>query len=236
MLSYSTVKQWLLPYQCILCGHKSSRKQDLCEPCFLDLKSPEYTCPRCARSLFEKQPLCGACIAKDPPFAATFSAFLYERPMTQLIGQLKFLHQLRNARILGELLCEKISQEWYNTRTLPEAILPIPLHINRLKERGFNQVLEIARPIAKTFQLPLLTKNCVRNKPTLAQAMLPAKQRQENIKNAFNLVKPIEMAHIAVMDDVITTGHTVVEFCTILKKSGVQQIDVWCVARPSFNF
>jgi len=179
--------------------------------------------------------LCGSCLTKTPPFDIIHAAYLYEAPFSKFILELKFGKKLINARLLGELLAEKIVYEWYINKPLPQALIPIPLHPSRLKERGFNQALEIARPIAHQLQLPLLHSHCLRIKATLPQATLTKEQRKINIKNAFSIRRPIPYQHIAVIDDVITTGDTITAFCHLLKKAGIQQIDVWCSARPAMD-
>src|SRR5204863_2097157 len=110
---------------------------------------------------------------------------------------LKFQHALQNARLLGELLAEKIRHDWYSNKSLPAAIIPVPLHDQRLKERGFNQALEIARPIAKTLQIPLFVNDFVRKKHTIAQATLPAEQRRRNMRDAFLIKRNLKKQHIA---------------------------------------
>jgi len=147
------------------------------------------------------------------------------------VMQLKFNHLLMNGRILGELLAENIEQKWYLQQPLPTRIIPIPLHSSRLKDRGFNQALEIARPIAQRLNIQIDQTSCQRQKFTVAQATLPATERQANIKNAFQMKGDFSGQHIAVLDDVITTGFTVSEFCRMLKKHGARRIDVWCCAR-----
>lgn len=235
------ISRWLLPYTCILCGAITHRDQDLCDPCRLDLPKAKYACSRCARPLSRNQShlintqhpfLCDLCSQELPPFDSTYALYLYHPPITKLIMDLKFGQALVNARVLGELLAMKIQIEWYQDQPLPQVILPIPLHAKRLKERGFNQAIEIARPLAKNLRLPLDTTLCKRIKPTAAQATLPASERQVNIKNAFFISHVCTYRHVAVLDDVITTGHTMTEFCRTLKLAGVHRIDVWCCARP----
>lgn len=225
---------WFLAYHCILCGNHSTRAQDLCANCYHDLPTIQYACPCCARVYQSNlnHLRCGNCLKKLPPFDNTYALYLYQKPITHLVMNLKFHHALVNAQVLGELLTEKIRHNWYKTKPLPEAIFPVPLHTTRLKERGFNQAIEIARPIARTLKLPIDSTTCIRSKTTLPQATLSATERIHNIKNAFQITRSIPYQHIAVIDDVITTGHTVKEFCRVLKKAGVRQIDVWCCARP----
>lgn len=177
--------------------------------------------------------LCGECIQKKPPFQRTHALFLYEPPIPKLILDLKFHHQFAHAKLLGELLAKKIQEKWYQTDELPTAIIPIPLHPKRLQERGFNQALEIARPIARRLNLPLFIHDLKRHKATLAQAQLPANLRRQNILQAFSTKKLFNNEHIAVVDDVITTGNTMREFCRLLKKQGAGKISVWCCARPA---
>jgi len=225
---------WLLPHACVLCGGYSTRQQDLCKSCLDELPILESACSRCAKPFLagEQLLLCDICINETPLFDCTHALYFYQFPITRLIMDLKFGDALANARILGELLADKIQTEWYREKILPEALIPLPLHPNRIKQRGFNQALEISRPIVKRLKLPLLYNNCLRIKHTSAQATLPAMERQQNVKNAFTIAKNIPYKHIAVLDDVITTGHTMMEFCRVLKQAGVKQIDVWCCARP----
>ncbi len=222
---------WLLPYTCILCGQNSTREQDLCEPCYADLPILENTCFRCGRPLTTHLSLeCGTCLAHPPLFDTTHALFFYQPPITRLIMDLKFGQSLINARLLGELLAEKINT---CNVSLPEAILPVPMHPNRLKERGFNQTIEIARPISKMLNIPLMLSHVKRIKHTAAQATLNAKERQQNTQFAFHITQDIPFKHIAIVDDIVTTGSTVGELCSTLKSAGVARIDVWCCARAT---
>lgn len=229
---YKKIYTWFLPYHCLLCRNLSTREQDLCLDCHSELPAITHACPRCARVMTTNNLPCGSCIGKQPPFSFTHALYLYQEPISNLILNLKFQHTLVNARLLGELLAEEIHNNWYLKKPLPEVIIPVPLHPTRLKERGFNQALEIARPIARRLHLPIDYTSCVRSQPTLPQATLHPKERKRNIKNAFQIVKPCSYQHIVLIDDVITTGHTIRELAITFKKAGVQQIDVWCCARP----
>lgn len=227
---------WLLPHVCILCNNPSYRKQDLCDACLKDLPFAQKLCQRCAIPLtvVNHFALCGKCSGKSPPFDCTYALFFYQFPVTKLILDLKFQEALMNARVLGELLAEKIKYS-YQTKLFPDVIIPIPLHSNRLKERGFNQALEIARPLSNALKLPIDKYSCIRHKPTFAQATLSASKRQKNIQGAFT-INPLPYRHVAVVDDVITTGTTISEFCKTLKQQGVETIDVWCIARPRLDY
>lgn len=233
MYLLKNVAHWFMPHVCILCKTITPQPHDLCLPCSKDLPILKHNCQVCANNLpsTSQSPLCGQCLQKKPPFDTTHGLFLYEPPIPKLILDLKFHEALTHAKLLGELLAEKILHEWYRETSLPTAIIPIPLHPDRLKERGFNQAIEIARPIAKALDLPLFLQHAIRVKSTQPQATLPASERNLNIKNAFLIKKSVKNHHIAVVDDVITTGSTVYEFCRLLKKHGAAKISVWCCAR-----
>lgn len=221
---------WLLPYVCVLCGKLSKRLQDICPQCLNELPKLPTACPRCAKPVTPGL-LCPFCLKENPFYDNTYALFIYQSPITHLIMNLKFGQNLTFARILGELLAEQIKNQWYRNLPLPEAIIPIPLHPLRLKERGFNQAVEIARPVAKQLRLPVVLNKCQRVKYTSAQAMLPARDRVKNTQNAFQISPDFSYRHVAVIDDVITTGQTMNEFCRTLKLAGVEKIDVWCCAR-----
>lgn len=225
---------FFFPPICIICNSLSERKIDLCKSCEDDLPFLKNCCKRCAVPLPEQQTLCGTCLYQSPPFDRTFALFHYREPIDQLILDLKFNYKLINARVLGELLAKFLSEQ-YRDQDLPEMIIPVPLHKVRLSERGYNQVLEITRVVAKKLNIKIDKSNILRSKNTLAQALLPANQRHENIKGAFTIRKMISYKHVVVIDDVITTGNTITELCKLLKRNGVSKIDVWCCARASFG-
>jgi ComF family protein len=169
------------------------------------------SCPRCATIL--PMPLtanlrCGECLKHPPAFDTTYALFSYETPITKLIMELKFHQKLVNAELLGKLMANALTERWYYNKPKPDVIIPIPLHPIRLQERGFNQALEIARPISKALHIPIDILSCQRIKHTEAQAQLLAENRGQNMKNSFRINATLKGKHIAVVDDVITTGHT----------------------------
>ncbi len=236
---FKTLYQWFFPFTCLLCNFPSQRYADLCQLCINELPSLPQTCSRCANVFTLIQPdhslVCGECLKNPPPFDNTFALFSYTHPITKLIMELKFQQKLVNAKVLGELLADAIQHTWYKTREIPDLVLPVPLHRHRLKERGFNQVIEISRPIVKKLKLTMDIKSCQRIKNTLAQAKLSGNARRTNLQNAFSISRDFSHCHIAVIDDVITTGHTMTEFCLALKKAGASKIDVWCCAKTQLK-
>jgi len=171
--------------------------------------------------------LCGQCLSKPPAFDASYAPFIYQDAMRHLITTLKFGTDYKNARLLGQLLAEHLKQ----CPDKPDAIIPVPLHKARYIERGFNQSIEIARTVAKELDIALDLNSCQRTRNTPQQTRLTAKQRRKNIRNAFAVVKPISARHVAILDDVMTTGSTVRELAAVLKKAGVGRVDVWVCAR-----
>lgn len=223
----------LLPTVCILCGCLTGHIQNICAHCFKELPSLTYGCIRCAQFLYSHDLLCGSCLKNPPPFDLTYALFPYQPPIIQLIIALKFRGQLTIAQTMGELLAHKIHSTWYATKKLPDLLIPVPLHPKRLRERGFNQALEIARPIAKSLNIPIDIHSVRRVKHTRAQSGLPANKREHNIANAFTADANYKDLTIAVIDDVITTSHTIRELCKILKQNQAKSIHIWCCARSN---
>jgi ComF family protein len=126
------------------------------------------------------------------------------------------------------LLLDYLKQQ---SAPLPDLILPVPLHRQRLRVRGFNQSLEIARPIGRHFGIPVTSRLCRRVRATPAQTGLDRKTRRKNLRQAFQLNGGVQGQAIALLDDVVTTGSTVTELARLLKRSGASRVDVWAVAR-----
>lgn len=226
---------YLLPCHCVLCGAAETTYVHLCAPCLQDLPFLTQSCIRCAEILSYKTTdhklICGKCLLQPPPFDLAYSLFKYQGPLAHLLIHLKFNHQLAYAKLLGMLLAYKIKHEWYLHQPLPDVILPMPLHAKRLSERGYNQALEIARPIAKLLQKPLNLTGLIRHKHTLPQTGLLAEERRKNLNNAFSVKENFDGKQIALVDDVMTTGQTSAACARVLKQNGAKSIHVWCCAR-----
>jgi ComF family protein len=224
------IQDYLLPPTCILCGNSGHNSQDICPACLSDLKRNIHCCYRCAET-FEVAPptpqLCGRCLKKSPAFDETYAPFIHESSIRYLIATLKFNKQYKNARLLGYLLATYIEK----TTEIPELIIPVPLHKKRHQERGFNQSIEIAKTAGKILNIPVDAHLCTRIRDTPHQIELPAKQRRKNVKNAFVVTNPTDLQHVAILDDVITTGSTTNEVAKALKKAGIVKVDVWGCAK-----
>lgn len=220
----------ILPPVCILCSQKTYRKIDLCHACENDLECIKNPCVICGNHLPENTNICGQCLKRQPAFDETTAPLSYEMPTTKLITGLKFHHHLINAKILGALLNKYLTQA-----ENPDVIIPVPLHKKRLRHRGFNQAIEIAKPISKALNIPIDRFSCRRIRNTESQTLIKAKLRRKNVKNAFRINPNFKACHVAIVDDVLTTGNTVNELASALKKAGVKKVSVWSSARTNYN-
>ena len=206
-----TFLKQVLPVDCLLCDLISKNNQLICDACFNTLPQNH-----------QQQ------MIHPPSLDQVIALFHYEPPISSLIAQLKFRENLMIAKLFSQYWIDYLHNP---INPLPECILPVPLHHQRLKERGFNQALEIAKPIGKYFKIPIDKQHCIKIKNTAAQSSLSAKKRRDNLKNAFALTRPINARHVVILDDVMTTGNTISEIATLLKKSGVAKVDAWCCAK-----
>ena len=208
---------------CQLCGALSGTHL-LCAACYANLPRHHNACPVCAAP--GNSETCGVCLQQPPAFDSTQAALDYTFPVDKLIQAYKYHQQLALARLFGTLLRQAVSLQ-----TRPNVILPMPLHAARLRERGFNQALEIAKIIAKDLHLPLATHLAQRSINTLSQATLAWDARKKNMRGAFACDLNLEGMHIALVDDVMTSGATLHALAKTLKRAGASRIDVWVVAR-----
>ncbi len=217
----------LLPSHCLLCGARGQGALSLCPSCEADMPRNTVCCARCALPLESPAPLCGRCVRRAPPWDAAWAPFRYEWPLPQLESRFKFGGDLAAGRTLALMWIASPAPAG-----LPEAIVPVPLHRTRLRRRGYNQTLELAKPLAGHFGVPLLPAALRRTRATAAQTELDAVQRRRNVRGAFEADPGASLpAHVAVLDDVFTTGATLAECVRVLKRAGVQRVDVWALAR-----
>ncbi len=220
----------LFPCRCILCQQTVKHSFEVCPDCYQALPHNEICCVSCALPLAEdinNEVLCGSCIQKAPAFDYAHSLFRYEGDVIRLVHQLKFGEKIGFARTIGEMLLMQLLK----TNEKPDCLLPVSLHKSRLRQRGFNQSIEISRVLAKNLVIPIEHTAVVRHRSTAAQSGLNAKQRQKNIKSAFSVVAKLNYKHVLIVDDVMTTGATVNELAKVLKKNNVERVGVLSIAR-----
>lgn len=212
---------YFIPSTCLLC--ETADNQLICEACSNQFfTSLTHRCLICALPINDHDTHCGACLKNPPTFDATFAVCDYVAPLDRLVLALKFGHHLAVAQAMANLMANVFIEQ------LPDVLIAVPLSRQRLAQRGFNQALEVAKPLAKKWERPIHTNLLSRVRDTKAQAMLHPNQRQENILHAFSFnedyADKIRGQHIGVVDDVMTTGATLDEVARCLKKHGASKI------------
>lgn len=212
----------LLPQCCLLCGAGSGTAL-LCAACDAALpRLPPQRCRVCAIPVWGAG-ICGTCLNAPPHYHRVSAVFVYGFPVDGLIHALKYGSNLPVARLFGEGLARFVASEQV------DLIVPMPLSVPRLRERGFNQALEIARYLA--LDAPLALDVAQRPVDTAAQATLPWKERARNVRGAFVCTEDLSGMRVAIVDDVMTTGATLDELAKTLRRAGAVQVQGWVVAR-----
>src|SRR5262245_46809467 len=205
---------------CFVC--RGSSRGLLCDACGADLpRLASELCPRCALPS-PGAAVCGRCLSEPPAYDATTAALAYDFPADALVHALKFRGELALAPLLGKLLSAKVSG------FSVDRVIPVPLSSARLRSRGYNQAVEIARHVARE---KLDVDACVRKVDGAPQMELPWDERRSNVRGAFSCRRPLGGATVAVVDDVMTTGATLDEMAQTLKRAGAARVVNWVVAR-----
>ena len=201
---------------CFVC--RGAARAVLCEAC--DAELPRLAQPLCPRCALESPggAVCGRCLADPPHYDATLAALAYEFPADVLIHALKFRGELALAPFLGSLL---------KSDETVDCIVPVPLSRERLRERGYNQAVELARATGLPIELDL----CTKTRSTAPQINLPLEERRRNVRGAFQCERSLIGRTVAVVDDVMTTGATLDELASTLKAAGASRVVNWVVAR-----
>lgn len=218
----------LLPARCLVCG-EPGRGIDLCAVCHNDLPRNDVACRRCALPLPLDADECGLCQRRPPAFTRAAAPLLYAAPIDGLLTRFKFHHDLAGGRLLAGLLCEAVAG-WPGLEGI-DRIVPLPLHPSRLAQRGYNQALELARPLARRLALPLDPEALRRERATAAQTALDAQARRRNVRGAFAAHERLRGARVLLLDDVITTGATMREAASAVLRAGAASVHVCAVAR-----
>lgn len=226
-----SLHRFVLPHRCLLCGVGGADGLDLCRDCTAELPRNRICCARCALPLPEPAALCGRCQRRPPPWDAAFVPFRYAWPLDRLESRFKFGGGLAAGRVLSTLWLRHLDG------IRPGVIVPVPLHRARLRQRGYNQALELARPLARALGVPVYRAGLQRVRATTAQTELGALARRRNLRGAFAANRNVAWPeHVILLDDVMTTGATLAECSRALRRAGVKRIDVWALARaPIFR-
>jgi ComF family protein len=213
---------------CTLCGGPADARSErlLCMACDVSLPAhPADACPQCGIAS-PGALVCGDCLSDPPAFDAALTVFTYRFPLDQLIQSFKYASNLALADFFAQKLASCVRDH-----PLPHALVAMPLARRRLTERGFNQALLIADNAAQRLSLPIERTALVRVRETLPQSGLPWKERRTNVKGAFACATDLKGRHIALVDDVMTTGATLNEAAKVLKMQGAARVTAWVIAR-----
>lgn len=219
----------LFPSRCLACDAAGVDGLDLCPGCLADLPWQPPACIRCALPLatLGGEDTCAACQIDPPPLAACHAACRYGAPLDLLLPRFKFHADLAAGRLLSQLMARAFAG-----LPAPAALVPVPLHRARLRRRGYDQALELARPLAAALGLGLRMDLLQRHRNTRAQSSLDAAARRENLVDAFQVGGTGELpSHVALVDDVMTTGATLHAAAEALLDAGVRRVDAWVCAR-----
>lgn len=239
----------LFPGVCVLCGRRSGRDIGLCRECEQAFEIISDACPRCAEPHVAVAPsvdaargparegarrmeafVCGACLSSPPPWQRTVAPFSYRPPLSRILSSLKSGNGLLEARILGALLAPVVSAR-YADEPLPTVLVPVPITRKRRWRRGFNQAELLAQVVARA-QPTMHVRNClVRTKDAAPQRTLSRSARLRNVRGAFKVKRPLPDLHVALVDDVTTTGATARAAAAALRRGGAARVDVWTVAK-----
>lgn len=219
----------LLAQDCLLCGAESA-SSILCPACEADLpRLPDTLCPRCALPTAHGE-ICGRCLARPPHYDFTLAAFRYSFPVDKLVHTFKYGHRLALGAYFGRQLAA-LGEGGLRA----DLIVPLPLHPMRLRERGFNQALELARPLAREWRIPIDARSCRRIRQTAPQADLPWRERARNVRGAFDCASDFTGKRLLLIDDVMTTGSSLDELARTVKLHGAQEVVQFVVARALPN-
>ncbi len=229
------VGQAVCPPRCLVCGERGAGGRDLCAACTASLPWNRIACATCAVPLPaacatpSAAAHCGACLRRPPPLHAAHAAFVYASPLDQLLPRFKFHRDLAAGRLLSQAMATAFA-----ALPRPVALMPVALHRVRLRSRGYDQALELARLLAPPLGLPVRDDLLRRLRDTAPQSTLDARHRHRNLHGAFGVREGIAVpAHVALVDDVMTTGATLHAAARALRRAGVERVDAWVCARVS---
>lgn len=236
----------LTPTELCVCCLAPAHRQGLCQGCLEDLPVSPQQCHRCALPLTfgvrrgsdtptgggrHSRLTCGHCIKQPPPFDHTFALWRYQFPVDRLISGYKYEGKRAFGRPLLAAFSGAVARELSGgALTPPDLLLPAPMHRARQRQRGFNQAEEIAEAISLRTGIPWSDSHLRKVRATKSQRTLNRRQRLQNLKNAFSIIGPLP-ARVALVDDVMTTGATMNTLASLLKAQGVDEVQVWVMAR-----
>jgi len=212
---------------CLACGHQIWQSHSFCNACSKRLQPVPTPCQHCAQVNPCDGPVCPACLLNPPRWQKMIAPLQYEGLVRDCLIQLKYAE----ASYLANSICMHSIEPFRDSQPRPEVLLPVPLHPRRLVERGYNQAAEIARIWSREFGIPVDHQALRRRRHTPSQSGLDANQREQNTRQAFAYTPSLSYRHVAIVDDIVTTGSTVNEITKVLHRQGVEFVEVWALAR-----
>lgn len=225
---------WLKNKQpCLLCDEVADGATPICMACETELPWLGDHCQSCALPLPSAGLTCGQCLAHPPAFEHVIAPWTYAFPVDSLITRFKHSAKWPFGHLLGELLVQALQHRFNDDLPRPDLLLPVPLASRRLRQRGFNQAAMLARWVSAGLDIPCDERLLLRVQDTDAQQDLNAEARKKNLRNAFALAPgaAFKDRHLALLDDVLTTGATAQALARLLRDAGAARVDVYCLAR-----
>ncbi|RRV73071.1 ComF family protein [Stutzerimonas stutzeri] len=227
------VYNWsIIEHHCLLCDERCEG-QPLCSPCEADLPWLDGRCTVCAVPLPSRGLVCGECLKRPPSYDHVEVPWRFAFPVDALIT--RFKHQARwpYGRLLGERLAHHLEHAFAEGLPRPDLLLPMPLARRRLRQRGFNQAQMLADWLSRPLGIATDARVLERVLDTPAQQQLDAATRRRNLRQAFAIATAADVKgrHLALVDDVLTTGATAEALARLLKRAGAERVDVYCLAR-----
>jgi len=225
---------WLKNKQtCLLCDETTDTPHPICTPCESELPWLMDACQICALPLSAAGLTCGQCLKQPPAFEQVIAPWTYRFPLDSLITRFKHQSQWPLGRLLGELLAQALRERFDDGLPRPDLLLPVPMATRRLRQRGYNQAAMLANWLSQSLEISADEHRLRRVQDTIAQQELDARARRRNLLNAFALAPgaKVEGLHLALVDDVLTTGATAESLARLLMKAGARRVDVYCLAR-----
>ncbi|WP_419708267.1 ComF family protein [Pseudomonas sp. NFX224] len=225
---------WLKNKQfCLLCDEGADGTTPICMACETDLPWLGDHCQCCALPLPVAGLTCGQCLSQPPAFERVIAPWTYSFPIDSLITRFKHNAKWPFGHLLGELLTQALQHRFEDDLPQPDLLLPVPLATRRLRQRGFNQAAMLARWLSTALHIPCDERSLLRTQDTGAQQTLNAEARKKNLRNAFALTPEASFKgrHLALVDDVLTTGATAQALARLLTDAGAARVDIYCLAR-----
>lgn len=218
---------------CLLCDEPAEAEMPICVACEAEMPWLGEHCQTCALPLPEAGLTCDGCLLEPPAYEQVAVPWRYDFPVDSLITRFKHNAKWPFGHLLADVLSQYLQHRFDEDLPRPDALLPVPLAARRLRQRGFNQAAMLARWLSKQLDLPCEENVVHRIQDTSAQQDLDAKARKRNLRNAFALTSDanVKGRHLALVDDVLTTGSTAQALARLLMNAGAARVDVYCLAR-----